>query len=199
MEENLDSSSTVKPSERSDDRQTESNVTQYDDKGPPKKAMKRKKDTQNSTQDLDRNVISHASANEALQQPKKKKKKKHTANDFHDDKISVEVEPSGHNLNTAEEFDLSENTGVKEKNVIETQNMVNNSEVPETAAEEPQKKKKKKKKKGNKQPTSDMTSYKKKATHDNPFFEGISDTRLAAYGENPKKIKNKVKYRKQES
>lgn len=156
-----------------DYRQKESDATPQCDDGHPKKAKKRK--NKYSTQDADEdNCIS---VDETMEQPKKKKKK-HTRNESQEDKPSVEINLSGH-----EE--------------INTQNKFNNSGASDTTAS-PQKKKKKKK--GNTR--SDMKqatqNQKKSTSRENPFFLGISDNRLAAYGENPKKIKNKVKYRKQE-
>lgn len=200
MDENLDTNPTVKP-EQSDYSQSERNAAPQYDKGPPKKTMKRKKDTKNSAQNVNENVSNHTFANEAIEQPKKKKKKKHTRNDSYEEeeKQSVQSNSSGHKkINATEELQPIKNTIMKEKIVMETKDILNNSEASETASP----KKKKKKKKGNKQSSSDLTQknkiMKKAATHENSFFLGISDSRLAAYGENPKKIKNKVKYGKQE-
>ncbi|KAK8389264.1 hypothetical protein O3P69_020896 [Scylla paramamosain] len=195
MEENPDSNPTVNPVQ-SDCKQNESGATtEYDpqcDEGHPKKAKKRK--DKNSTLDADEdNCIS---VDETIKQPKKKKKK-HTGNESQD-KPSVEINPSGHReINTTEELQPSNSTKEQDKTVMETQNKFN-SGASDTAAS-PQKRKKKKKR--TTESTADMTQetkMKKSATRDNSFFLGISDNRLAAYGENPKKIKNKVKYRKQE-
>lgn len=78
----------------------------------------------------------------------------------------------------------------------ETKDILPGSEVSEAD----NKKKRKKKKKANRQSTSEVTQKTKRHSApalENSVFKGISDSRLAAYGENPKKIKNKVKYGKQ--
>lgn len=195
MEENLDANPTVKP-EQSDYSQSKGSAAPpSDDKRPPKNTMKRKKTAQNYSQDADNG--NDKFENEAIEQPKKKKKKNHTSNCFHEEKQSVPINSSEHRkINTTEELNPSINTNMKEERVIETKNKLNYSEASETAGQ------KKKKKKGSKESSSDMTQInktKKNATHENKFFQGISDSRLAAYGENPKKIKNKVKYGKQKS
>ncbi|XP_045609159.2 protein KRI1 homolog [Procambarus clarkii] len=69
--------------------------------------------------------------------------------------------------------------------------------------------KKKKKKRKNKDSKGLISNISGKATNPNKvdksshnsndsFFKGISDARLAAYGENPKKLRNKVKYGKRD-
>ncbi|KAG0730379.1 Protein KRI1 [Chionoecetes opilio] len=174
-----------------DDNQNEDNASSLNlmpqhcgDKSSPKKGMKRKKDNEYSMQDAEENINNFKSP-EAVGQPKKKKKKKHTKND----NVDVEMNPPGPGSSTtAKELLPTKNKKVK-KDVME----VNNREKDYEASQK-QGPKKNQKKKNKRQPTK----LQKDATQDDPFFQGISDTRLAAYGENPKKIKNKVKYGKKE-
>lgn len=197
MEENLDANQTVKPEQSDYSESKGSAAPPSNDKRPPKNTMKRKKIAQNYSQDADENNDNYKLENEAIEQPKKKKKKNHTGSCSHEEKQSVQINSSKHRkINAKEELQPIINTDMKEERVMETKNMPNYSEASETAGQ------KKKKKKGSKKSSSDMTQInkiKKNATHENKFFQGISDSRLAAYGENPKKIKNKVKYGKQKS
>ncbi|XP_045136105.1 protein KRI1 homolog isoform X2 [Portunus trituberculatus] len=188
MGENPDSTPTVNPV-NSDYRHNECDATpQCDDGGHSKKAKKRK--YKNSILDAEDNCIS---IDEAIKQPKKKKKK-HTGYESQEDKSSIEINPSGYK----EELQPSNTIKEKDKSVMETQNKFNNSGASDTTAARSQKKKKKRNTKSTVDMIQESKNKKKLATRDDSFFLGISDNRLAAYGENPKKIKNKVKYRKQE-
>lgn len=184
------STQTTGESEHASDSQNESNTTQQTGgTGPHKTTKKRKSATEHSSQDDEK--INQASAVETLEQPKKKKKKK-IGNDSNEDNLRAPLSSSGHiEINETEE--LQSNTN---KNVEETKGILHSSEVSETD----NKKKRKKKKKANRQSASEVTQKSKKHNApalENSVFKGISDSRLAAYGENPKKIKNKVKYGKQ--
>ncbi|XP_042233020.1 protein KRI1 homolog [Homarus americanus] len=87
----------------------------------------------------------------------------------------------------------------KKTNLVEAEN----TEIKKSESEVVSSKKRKKNKNRQGQiPTalgkSMKSSKKKKIVRKNdPFFQGLSDARLSAYGENPKKFKNSLKYGKQ--
>lgn len=186
---------TVEPELASDSQNISKTTQQIDDKGPPKATKKRKKDARHSLQDADEK-IDQASAADTVEPPKKKKKKKLTANYSFEDK-NVSLSASGNKTVKGEELKPNMNKNVGERNSLpETENKLHESKGSETD----NLKKKKKKKKGNRQSASEITQKTKKKNApplENSIIQGISDSRLAAYGENPKKIKNKVKYGKQ--
>nr|XP_027229956.1 LOW QUALITY PROTEIN: protein KRI1 homolog [Penaeus vannamei] len=145
---------------------------------------------------------------------KKKKKKKKLA------VINGNQEPEGETETVTEESVNEKTTKEKE----EEENQEPEIEIPTCTEEsdkkkkrkkkvveenqENEKKKKKKKKKKEveevqaqdaseviKSPRKEKRKWKKNGKED-PFLQGICDARLAAYGANPKKLKNKVKYGK---
>lgn len=173
----------------------DSNTTPETDlKRPSKKTKKRKKDTTLSSQDADEK-IAQASAFETPEQPKRKKKKKLKVTASPEDNQRIETNSSGHkDINEIDEQQLNSNKNEGGTSAIKTKKIIHDSEGPATDN------KKKKKRKAKKQPTSEMTQITKKKNAsglENSIFKGISDSRLAAYGENPKKLKNKVRYGKQ--
>lgn len=142
------------------------------DQGTLKTTKKRKK------KDADEK-INEVPVVETLEQPKKKKKKGFTE--------------------TADNLSSSEHKEINERKKLQPNTNLNVEETKHNLSETDNKKKRKKKKKANRESTSEM---KHKTNHntsaiENSVFKGISDSRLAAYGENPKKIKNKIKYGKQ--
>ncbi|XP_047469569.1 protein KRI1 homolog [Penaeus chinensis] len=143
---------------------------------------------------------------------KKKKKKKLAAIEGHQEP-EVETE-------TFTEERIDEKTTEEEEEYQEPEMEIPTEEshkkkkkVVEENQENENKKKKKKKKKKNKEeaeeeevkaqdvsevikpPRKEKRKWKKNGKED-PFLQGICDARLAAYGANPKKIKNRVKYGK---
>lgn len=194
IEENSDNHSAV-VFKQAADNQIEINTTLETDQKGPHKTKKRKKNTVHSSQVADEKTA-QASIVQAVDQPKKKKKKKLTVSATPEDNHTVSLHLSGYkNIDETEEPELNSTENVEKKNTsMKTKNIIHSSEDSETH------KQKKKKRKAQRQCTSEMTQVTKKknlSTPENSIFKGISDSRLAAYGENPKKFKNKVKYGKQ--
>lgn len=138
---------------------------------------------------------------------KKSKKKKKKATQHHQSNIGdKEVSSIGIPVEEVEENGTVVSRG-KQNNRAGGANMESNqnkttNELNETGSV-CLKKKKKKNKKGQEKHSVSLQTLKKKKEEPNKtqrevFSEGLSDARLAAYGTNPKKLRNKIKYGKRD-
>lgn len=176
------------------------------------KEEKEDKEEQEEKEEKEASVEENQNGEVKTAKKKKKKKKKLAV-------INGNQEPEGETETVTEESVNEKTTKEKE----EEENQEPEIEIP-TCTEESDKKKKrkkkvveenqenekKKKKKKKKEveevqaqdvseviksPRKEKRKWKKNGKED-PFLQGICDARLAAYGANPKKLKNKVKYGK---
>ncbi|XP_042877912.1 protein KRI1 homolog isoform X2 [Penaeus japonicus] len=150
-----------------------------------KKKKKKKKEVQEEMEGVVEEIQKSEVETSSAEESSKKKKKKR----LQEEAVTEE------NQAPALEESMKKKKKEKKKAIVE--------ETQENQGSE----KKKKKKKGaqeqglasfevSKPPRKDKPKWKKKDRQEDPFLNGICNARLAAYGANPKKIKNKVKYGK---
>ncbi|XP_063608041.1 protein KRI1 homolog [Penaeus indicus] len=180
-----------------------------------KSPKKKRKEEKEEVEEMEETTVKEDQNGEVETPKKKKKKKKKLAATEGHQEPEVETE-------TLTEEKVNEKTTEEEEEYQEPEMEIptevskkKKKKVVEENQENENKNKKKKKKKKNKEeaeeedeevkaqdvsevinpPRKEKRKWKKNGKED-PFLQGICDARLAAYGANPKKIKNKVKYGK---